>query len=389
MRVAKKYGRVLFAVMFLTLVFTKNVWADDVPPEETVSGSAITEAEVPEETVSGPEIIQKEESVETVPEPEVIKKPKAAISHKQLQLKVKKTKKLSVSHYDGKIKWSSSKKAVAKVSKNGLVTALSAGDTVIIAQAGKKKLKCKVRVVESTRYINKWVEKKGRVYYYGKYGTKCVGKKKIDGKDYFFDSEGRQRVGWVKSKGKYYYYNIGKKAKGYRAVSTNVNGIPLDKNGEAKLTDTTRDKADYLVAANEICFDYVNFNMTKTEALKKMYTLMAKGEIISYYNYGDFKYSENWDQYYASYYFNRGIGDCYTTGCAFAYIATALGYKEVYAESSGGHGWCRIGDKYYDPNWASWGAQDIYDGFAATEAKSGKDGRVNWMRACKYSKKVS
>ena len=111
MRVAKKYGRVLFAVMFLTLVFTKNVWADDVPPEETVSGSAITEAEVPEETVSGTEIIQKEESVETVPEPEVIKKPKAAISHKQLQLKVKKTKKLSVSHYDGKIKWSSSKKA--------------------------------------------------------------------------------------------------------------------------------------------------------------------------------------------------------------------------------------------------------------------------------------
>lgn len=376
MRFEKKFMMLLVAVAIMTAAFTKNVWAADGMPEETVSGSALTETVESEETVTGPAV-------------KPVKRPKAKLSATTLQMKVEKTKKISVLNFTGKVKWSSSKKDVVKVSKDGVVTAKAPGDAIIFAQAGEKQLKCKVRVVAQTKHINEWVEKKGRVFYFNKFGVKAVGKRKIDGKDYYFDGEGRQRVGWVKLKGGYYYYNIGKKTKGYRVTGATINGIKLKKTGEAKLTSKTQDKVRYLADANELCFDYVNFNMTRKEALKKLFTLMAKGEIIAYYNYGDFKYSDNWDQYYVSYYFERGIGDCYTTGCAFAYIATALGYDEVYAESSGGHGWCRIGEKYYDPNWASWGAKDIYDGFAASGSSGGKDGRVNWQRSCRYSKKVS
>ena len=391
MRFVKKYVMVLTAGFFMTAAFAGTARAEEVVSApvltaEVVSGSAITE-----EVASGSAITGEKEPEQVMPEPDQkpVQKLKARLSVTKLQLKAQKTKKLAVYHYSGKVKWSSSKKTVATVSKDGVVTAKAPGDAVIIAQAGEKQFKCRVRVVAQKTHISEWVEKKGRVYYFDKYGIKTVGKKMIGGKEYYFDSEGRQRVGWVKLKGGYYYYNIGKKTKGYRVTGTTVNGIRLKKTGEANLTSKTQDKVKYLADANELCFDYVNFTMTRTEALKKMYTLMAKSEIISYYNYGDFKYSDNWDQYYASYYFERGIGDCYTTGCVFAYIATALGYDEVYAESSGGHGWCRIGEKYYDPNWASWGAKDIYDGFAASGSSGGKDGRVNWKRGCSYSKKVS
>ena len=57
---------------------------------------------------------------------------------KKLTLKVKNTKK--------KVKWSSSKKAVASVTKKGVVKAKKKGKTVITAKIGKKKLKCKITV---------------------------------------------------------------------------------------------------------------------------------------------------------------------------------------------------------------------------------------------------
>lgn len=54
--------------------------------------------------------------------------------------------KLKVKNYKKKVKWSSSKKKVAEVSKKGVVRAKSAGKAVITAKAGKKAMKCKVTV---------------------------------------------------------------------------------------------------------------------------------------------------------------------------------------------------------------------------------------------------
>ena len=57
---------------------------------------------------------------------------------KKLTLKVKRTKK--------KVKWSSSKKAIASVTKKGVVTGKKVGKATITAKVGKKKYKCKVTV---------------------------------------------------------------------------------------------------------------------------------------------------------------------------------------------------------------------------------------------------
>lgn len=61
---------------------------------------------------------------------------------------------LTVKGTKKKIKWSSSKKNVATVSKSGVVKAKKTGTTYITAKVGKQKIKCKV-VVKSKKSIQK------------------------------------------------------------------------------------------------------------------------------------------------------------------------------------------------------------------------------------------
>ena len=46
------------------------------------------------------------------------------------------------------------------------------------------------------------------------------------------------------------------------------------------------------------------------------------------------------------------MGDCYSYGAAFAFMAKAIGYTNVYACNSGGHGWAEVDGKVYDPEWS-------------------------------------
>lgn len=71
---------------------------------------------------------------------------KGKINKKKVTIRVGKTVKLKVKNIKKKVKWSSSKKKVAKVSKKGVVKGLKAGKATITAKAGKKKFRCKVTV---------------------------------------------------------------------------------------------------------------------------------------------------------------------------------------------------------------------------------------------------
>lgn len=68
----------------------------------------------------------------------------------KVTLKVSQTARLKVMNAKGTVKWNSGNKAVAKVSKNGLVRAVSKGSTVITATAKKKSVKAKITVVEAS-----------------------------------------------------------------------------------------------------------------------------------------------------------------------------------------------------------------------------------------------
>ena len=65
-----------------------------------------------------------------------------------------------------------------------------------------------------------------------------------------------------------------------------------------------------------------------------------------------------WYAVNANDYFERGCGDCIADASAFAYLAKALGYKNVYVCTDGhrndenSHGWAEINGRVYDPLFA-------------------------------------
>ena len=71
---------------------------------------------------------------------------RAKLSKSKASLAIGQELNLELKGYSGAVKWSSSNKKVATVSKNGLVKAKKKGSTVITAKAGKKKYKCKITV---------------------------------------------------------------------------------------------------------------------------------------------------------------------------------------------------------------------------------------------------
>ena len=76
-------------------------------------------------------------------------KAKPKLSKKKATITVGKTLKLKVKHAK-KVKWSSSNKKIATV-KKGIVKAKKAGIVIITAKVVKKKLKCKVTVIEKKK----------------------------------------------------------------------------------------------------------------------------------------------------------------------------------------------------------------------------------------------
>ena len=65
-----------------------------------------------------------------------------------------------------------------------------------------------------------------------------------------------------------------------------------------------------------------------------------------------------WYAVNANDHFERGCGDCIADASAFAYLAKALGYKNVYVCTDGyrndenSHGWAEINGRVYDPLFA-------------------------------------
>lgn len=317
------------------------------------------------------------------------KEPNLKLNRESLRLKVGKEKKLKAYNAFRKVKWESSNTEIATVSQTGKVTGKKYGTVTVRAISGNQKAECKVTVYVSKKRVNQWLEKNGRCYYYGKYGQKVTGRKELGGKTYYFDKEGRQRTGWLNIGEDYFFYNIAKGADGYLVTNEIINQIEIDASGKAKVEGSGQTRAHILARCNHILFENTDWTMTRSEALKKLFVGFAQGKSIVYKNIGGFKNQDGWPEAYAMVYLKHGYGDCYTVGCVYAYLAAALGCKEVYAQSSGGHGWCSIEGKYYDPNWAFWGTENIDDGFAAPEELSGRGGRPNWKSAAAYSAKIS
>lgn len=224
------------------------------------------------------------------------------------------------------------------------------------------------------RPTNQWITKKGRVYYYNQKGKKVTGLQKIGKYQYYFDSKGVQRSGWKKIKSNYYFFRIKSSRKAYMVKSKTINGIKLDAKGRASKKGSNLRKLKLMVAANNIAEKITNPTMTQKEKLRKCfdYTKSAFG----YTSWRPFTNKSGWELDFAEDMFFKKRGDCVSYGCAFAFLANAVGATNVYCISSGGHGWAEIKGKVYDPDWALVSKVDSY--FAMDYSLSGKQGRPNY-----------
>lgn len=192
--------------------------------------------------------------------------------------------------------------------------------------------------------ITGWKTIGGKKYYFTKSGKKkgqaYTGLKTIGGKKYYFTASGSKKgqmiTGWKKIKKAYYYFD----EEGASVASKTVNSSrKSDKTGTAAKKVYKR--------AQAIVEQITTEEMNKKEKLKACFNYVMKytGRRPRTPHYC----GKDWPVTYANDMFLEGSGNCFSYAAAFAYMAKACGYTEVYACNSTGHGWVEIGGKVYDP----------------------------------------
>lgn len=173
----------------------------------------------------------------------------------------------------------------------------------------------------------------------------------------------------------YYNYNAGT-MRSLPQLTMYINGKAVEGMSAESLATLQRAQAVVAGITNEsmtreqklrVCYDYVKDAYPEIKPRIPHYTGM------------------DWPVIYANDMFVNGAGNCCSYAAAFAYMAKAIGYDEVYCCNSGGHGWAEIDGLVYDPEWSKW--HHAYDYFALSyDTKTDQDykGAIGagkpWMR---------
>lgn len=241
--------------------------------------------------------------------------------------------------------------------------------------------------------VTGWQTIKGHEYYFGKSGKNkyqmLTGWQTIGGKKYYFKKTGKtagqmltgwqtigknkyyfiasgknagqMAVGWKTLKKKKYYFipsgkNAGQMATGWQIQGKNCyyfskKGV-LDAgktvNGSRSGDSTGSAAAKTYRRAQAIVAQITTAQMSKEQKLWTCFQYVMKtytGRRPRTPHY----YGMDWPVVYANDMFLDGSGNCFSYAAAFAYLAKACGYTNVYVCNDTGHGWTEINGLIYDP----------------------------------------
>lgn len=199
-----------------------------------------------------------------------------------------------------------------------------------------------------------WITYKNKKYYFGADGKRCSGVQKIKEKYYYFSEKGVLKTGTVKSGNNTYYCT----AQGI--LEAQKKGSTLYYANGKKMSSTKAYEYETMQRAKTIVSQITTSGMSKSQKFQTCFNWVIK------HNYATKRIFMNqtaWPALYANDYLvdsrTTGYGgNCFSDACAFAYLAKALGYKNVYvcvdtAKLGGsGHCWAEIGGLVYDPLFA-------------------------------------
>lgn len=197
-----------------------------------------------------------------------------------------------------------------------------------------------------------WKTINNKKYYFGTNGVRREGLCRINAKYYLFDKNGVQKTGsTVKMNGRTYYLNSDGICEAKKIGSSSTLYKP---NGQ-QMTKGQVMEYDTLKTARKIAAQITNDRMSKSEKLYACFKwVMAK----NYRIHRVFSYQEGWAALFANDHFKTGTGDCVSDACAFAFLAKAIGYTNVYVgmdsatDFKNTHTWTEINGLVYDPLFA-------------------------------------
>ena len=229
-----------------------------------------------------------------------------------------------------------------------------------------------------------WQTINKKKYYFvtsgSKQGTVTTKWKKIGGKQYYFipsgSSKGQMVTGWkVIGKTTYYFDKDG-----VRDNSKTVNS-----SRKSDKTGTAAEKT--LKRAQAIVDQITTEKMSKAQKLRKCFDYVMKqypGRRPRTPHY----YGKDWPVVYANDMFLDGSGNCFSYAAAFAYLAKACGYTEVYCCNDTGHGWCEINGLIYDPEQYRNTTKYKYYGTSYKQVPGYKRGISGWQNSGQRFKRV-
>lgn len=231
------------------------------------------------------------------------------------------------------------------------ITVCWMGNTVFAADISSEILKPDNTTVteEKTDTKNtsgKIVTEEGQEYFEKANGKKVKNKfVEVKGKTYYFGKKGVMEKGWMKKGGNYYYFD---RETGAQEFGGTVDGIKLDKKGKAKKSAYNKQKIETMIKAKTIMNKVTKATDTKEQKLKKVFDWVLKHPYKRYRILRVARKEKGWEMTFANDVYKKGNGCCVSEACALAFLAHECGYAEAYICDDTSHAWVEINGRVYD-----------------------------------------
>ena len=195
-----------------------------------------------------------------------------------------------------------------------------------------------------------WFKYNGNYYYYSGKGKKYTsGQYKIGSDYYYFAKSGVMQTGWVKVGSSYCLFD---RISGKKVFNKTVDGIVINKSGNAKLNDWSRSKIATMIKAHNIMRSITNATDSMETKRLKCFNWVLSFPYHQYRLLRPIMRQDGWEMTFANDIFDYHQGCCVAESAATAFLFREIGYTDVYVCHDTGHSWVTIGQYLYDPVFA-------------------------------------
>ena len=195
-----------------------------------------------------------------------------------------------------------------------------------------------------------WADIDGKTCYYNSDGKMCKNGifDIMDGK-YLFDSTGALQTGWQEINGGYYLFD---RIDGRMQCDCTADGVTLDKDGKAVITEYSKSKIETMMNAKKIVLEQTEPTDSMEEKRLKVFNWVLSLPYHRFRLLSDCCEQEGWEITFANDIFVNQRGCCVSESAAVAFLFREIGYSDVAVCHDTSHAWVFIGNKLYDPVFA-------------------------------------